>query len=267
MKNYNPYFVESISKADEDNYYYILDVIPPNLKIVEDRSNDFFYELHLKTLGNPLLYQDYIQNYIHIEHLDSKTIEIYEGETYEESCSNGPIQFEVLELLKFEKPFKKEYQSKLFQLQLDYTNLFENNLEKYTVIRNEILKHFQAIYDNSTFQLDNFDLSIEEVSKLYLLHHNSSAYDLNTFLDSNYSQPKQSKCWKIDYENLLEKYEKLKNNDFFNFDVILEHQIEIIQNKYNLILTDLAFNHKNLEQQKYHNYFEYLMNQLKKIEL
>ncbi len=111
--HYDPFYVDSLSSVDEANKYYVFNVTPP-LSVVKGLSNHGrYYELHIKTIDFTIYYEEFIGDYIHVELMDNNTMEIYEGEFYQECTSNGPFRyalFELKEIMKSERVvWKAEY--------------------------------------------------------------------------------------------------------------------------------------------------------------
>src|SRR5690606_5446202 len=200
----------------EENKYYIFDVIPPTSKTDGFYDENFYYELHIKTADSPIYYNDFIQDYIHIEIIDFETMEIYEGEFYEESMSNGSIKYESLNLKKIEKKLKNEWKPKLIELRKEFNILLNKKILDYLSMRTKVIVNYQNIYINSLSNIDSFDLTNEDITKPYLfnsLYHlfvsNPAEDSLNKLIDPNYYNIRQSKSWKDDYDNLYLKYENL----------------------------------------------------------
>jgi len=93
---YNPYVLTSFENQNENNY--ILGIIPSNY------NEDYYYEIHIETelpyINN---IKDSIGDYIFIDLISNNRLEIYEGEFYEESCSDGEFGYISCEFKKIEK--------------------------------------------------------------------------------------------------------------------------------------------------------------------
>lgn len=107
--HYDPFYVDSLSRVDEANKYYVFNVTPP-LSVVKDLSNhDRYYELHIKTIDFTIRYEEFLEDYIHVELMDNNRMEIYEGEFYQECFSDGPFRYELLELKEIQKSQRVEW--------------------------------------------------------------------------------------------------------------------------------------------------------------
>lgn len=265
VKNYETYIIESISKVDEFNKFYIFDVIPPKSKVVGNYDEDSYYELHIKTIDYPIYYNDFFSDHIHIEIIDDETLELYEGEYYEECYSNGPVKFEIFELKKFEKKQKVEYKTKFISLKDNYDNLFNKKLVGYGLQRSKVIKKYQEIYNDSKSSLNLFGLDEKNNPGpllnyfYYLFHSNPISDSLNKYIDPYYKNGKQIKSWKQDYENLNTKFGNLEKIDETNYEIILNQIIQIFEEKY---VKGLKY-YGNIDISNHNRYFEYLMTKLK----
>jgi hypothetical protein len=271
MKTYEPYFVESVSKADLEDGEYIFDVIPPTSKTTNQLDENDYYELHLKIENHIINYKDFLQDYIHIEIIDRDTVEIYEGEFYEESFSDGSFKFEFIELKKKEKDFKSEWKPKAIKIKRDFEKLFNEKIADYSKLRNIVVNNYNEIYEYSLDNLQDFNLNVESISTPYvfkilhkLFYNNPASDGLNKLLDPDYVNQKQIKSWKQDFERVNAKFEKLKNTDVTDYDIIKNHIADIYIKTYNHLMVSANYNYKEIEKDKYDTYFQYLMTELKK---
>lgn len=271
MTLYEPYFVESISHVNEESKYYVFDVFPHSSKTNNLYDENYYYELHIETIDK-IYYDNFLQNYIHIEFIDSETIEIYEGEFYEESESNGPIKFKSLELKRFEKESQFEWKPKFINIEREFRNLVNEKVADYNKTRNEVIENYRNVYNNSIIDLQSFDLNVKEITepylfrRLYYLFNNDSPEDsLNKLIDPDYYNNKQFKNWKQDFDKLNTKYEILKNINLSDYQTIKNHIIEIYKRTYRYMIPSLKYNYKNMDEDKYNKYFDHLMNKLNEI--
>lgn len=101
--HYDPFYVDSLSRVDEANKYYVFKVTPP-LSVVNGVSNHGkHYELHIKTIDFTIHYEEFLGDYIHVELMENKRMEIYEGKLYQECTSNGPFRYELFAFKEIEK--------------------------------------------------------------------------------------------------------------------------------------------------------------------
>jgi hypothetical protein len=273
MKLYEPYFVESISQKTAGNYKYVFDVIPPLSKTNNRYDENFYYELHITTIENHIDYNDFLQSYIHIEFIDNETIEIYEGEHYEESSTNGPFKIELIKLEKLEKKSKSEWKLKFINLKRDFEKLVDFKLNDYSQVRNEVIENYRKIYDKSLINLHEFGLNEDEINNpyifrmLYTLFNGNSAKDsLNKLIDPDYYNPKQFKSWQQDFEKLDVKYRNLKEIDVSDYEKIRDHIVEIYKRTYQHMIPSLSYNYPNIDEIKYNLFFDFLMTKLRETE-
>lgn len=269
MENYEPYFVESLSFVDEEKFYYVIDVIPPS-SVLGARDENLYFEMHLTTKKHLLNYKDFERNHIYIHHIDSTTIEIFEGEFFEDSCSEEPFEYESLELKKFEKAERSEWKGKCIGLESMIRDMMSEKLPAYSMKRNKAVQNYQIIYENSKTVIHTFGLTKEMVEKPYLFScmftlFNQNPYDdsLNKFVDPEYYHHKQVKSWRDKFESLNTKFENLQHVDVLDYTLVRDYIIEGYRWIYHYMMRSLLLNYKNINERAYSEYFNYLMNKLK----
>ena len=270
MKSYEPYLVESVSQVDETRNFYVFDVIPPLSKTGNKRDENYCYELHIKTMGAPIYYKDFLHSHIHLESIDHETIEIYTGQTYEESCSDEPIKYESIDLVKFEKKFRAEWKSKVENQRRKFSLLLSQKIGPYIITRSEVVKNYQSIYDHSLSSLNDFGLTMDDITKPYLFRilyqsfeHSHPEDCLNKFIDPDYFNKKQTKSWKQDFDNLYKKTENLRNMDVNDYQTIKNQMVENYKRTYHHMMRSLTINHPMIDEKKYERYFNHLISKLK----
>ena len=272
MENYEPYFVESLSVVDEEIFHYVLDVIPPRF-VMGAWDEDFYFEMHLTTRNYPLNFKDFVRNYIHIHHINEDTIEIFEGEFFEDSCSEGPFKYQNLEVKKFEKAQRSGWKAQCTALESKVRNLMSEKLPEYSKMRNKVVQHYQKIYESSKTVIHTFGLTEEMVEKTYLFSclfnlFNQNPYDdsLNQLIDPEYDHPKQIKSWKKQFNQWNTKFENLRHSDVSQYPLVRDHMIVCYQRTFQYMMPSLLFNYKIVDEKGYAEYFNYLMTKLKESE-
>lgn len=272
MENYEPYFVESISVVDEEKFHYVLDVVPP-YSVTNPFDEDWYFEIHLTTRNHPLNYKDFIRNYIHIHHLNDNAIEIFEGEFFEDSCSEEPFVYEKLEVKKFEKAEQSEWKAKCTSLEKEIRSLMGEKLPQYSVMRNKVVQNYQRIYEQSKPLIPIFGLTEKAVKETYLFAclfnfftNNPYEDSLNKLIDPEYYHQKQVKNWKDLFDHLKTKFENLQQADVSYYELVRDHMITRYEWTFHYMMPSLLINYKNADGKGYSQYFNYLMSKLKETE-
>ncbi|MCU7618484.1 hypothetical protein NZ698_14885 [Chryseobacterium sp. PBS4-4] len=272
VENYEPYFVESLSVVDEDKFHYVLDVVPPR-SVMGAWDEDFYFEMHLTTRNYPLNYPDFVRNYIHIHHINGDTIELFEGEFFEDSCSEEPFEYRSLEVKKFEKSERSEWKAKCIGLENRIRKVMSEKLPEYSKMRKKVVQHYQKIYENSKTAIPTFGLTEEMVEKPYLFAclfnlFNQNPYEdsLNQLIDSEYDHPKQIKSWKDQFDKLNIKFQNLQHSDVSDYPLVRDHMIAFYQRTFQYMMPSLLLNYRNVDEKGYYEYFNDLMTKLKETE-
>lgn len=262
---YKPYYLESIQYVR--NYFIILNVRPSN-----NFDIDFYHEIHIEaekeTLG---AFNFMIGNYIFIDLLSPTELEIYEGEFYSECSTDGPWKYQSFEFKTLEKASKIEWKPKYNELLLDFKKLFDQKVIAYEIVRDKVAVNYQRIYLQELETKNIFGLSMEEIGRthlfdsLYRLFNFSSAWDgLNVLIDPNNFIPQTPKDWKTAFLDLEKVFENLKSVNVSDYSIIRDHMIERYRRSFGYQLPNLKYNHKEIDEQKYTSFFEYLMEQLRR---
>lgn len=272
MENYEPYFVESLSVVDEEKFHYVLDVIPPR-SVMGNWDEDSYFEMHLTTRNYLLNYKDFMRNHIHIHHINGDTIQIFEGEFFEDSCSEEPFKYQSLEVKKFEKAQRSEWKANCIGLENRMRNLMSEKIPEYSRNRNKVVQHYQKIYENSKTVIHYFGLTEEMVEKPYLFAclfnlFNENPYEdsLNQLIDPKYDHQKQVKSWKEQFEQWHTKFENLQNADLSYYPLVRDHMIACYQRTFEYMMPSLLLNYRNVDEKGYSEYFNYLMTKLEETE-
>lgn len=259
---YNPYVLTSFENQIENNY--ILGIIPSNY------NEDYYYEIHIET---ELLYinniKDSIGDYIFIDLISNNRLEIYEGEFYEESCSDGEFGYISCEFKKIEKENKTIWKPKYLSLKSDFKKLFDTKIIPYELNKRKVVDNYRRIYFEEINKYNKEEIEKLSIGKLFhtlyqLFEDNPSWDSFNKLIDSNFQYfPTIKKDWAIEYESIEKLYNNLKTIDVENYSTIKSHMIELYKKTFNYMLPNKKYNYKDFDEKAVEDFFKIILDKLK----
>lgn len=262
---YNPYVLVSFEKTED--YNYILGISPINY------DEDYYYEIHIKT-ESPYIsnIKESIGSYIYVDLISSNHMEIFTGEYYEESCSDGDFEYISYDYKKIEKENNISWKTKFLYLKSQFKKLFDSKLKVYELTRRKVVENYRTLYleEIEKFSKEERDKLNKESfwQSLYQLYEYNPSWDsFNKLLDSNgqyYSATK--KDWEVEYLELEKKYEYLKFIEPENYEVINLHIVELYNKAFNWMLRNLKYNYKEIDENLFIEFFNVIMEKLQQKE-
>lgn len=264
-QTYKPYYLEAITPVDENAFF--LDIRPYKMMDI-----DFYHEIHIA--APPATFdacKQAIGQYIHIELLSPTKFEIYEGEFYEESTTNGPLTYSSFEIKKEEKKGRTEWKPAYNMLLAQFKKLFAQKVKPYEITRKKVIGHYQAIYNaqiasNNISGLNRPDLDKGRLfDSLYRLLDDNPAWDgLSDLIEPGYITAPTPKDWGLAYATLQQVYENLLAVDVSDYATIRDHTITRYRRTFKHMLLNLSYNYNNIDTIRYDQFFESLMDRLNK---
>ncbi|TDE42084.1 hypothetical protein E0I26_14370 [Flavobacterium rhamnosiphilum] len=258
---YNPYVLVSFEKQNDNNY--ILGILPINY------DENYYYEIHIKTeypyVNN---IKESIGSYIYVDLISKNLMEIYTGEYYEESCSDGDFEYISYDYKKTEKENKISWKPKFLYLKSEFKKLFDSKLKPYELTRRMVIDNYRSVY------LEEIEkCSKEEIDKLnkgsfwhsiyQLFEYNPSWDSFNKLIDPNYQYyPPTQKDWEVEYLELEKIYNHLKVIETENYAVIKVHMVELYKRAFNRMLPNLKYNNKEIDENIFIDFFNVIMGKL-----
>lgn len=259
---YNPFLLTSFENQTKNNY--ILEITPSNY------NEDYYYEIHIETelpyINN---IKDSIGNYIFIDLISNNRMEIYEGEFYEESCSDGEFEYISYEFKKIEKENKANWKPKYLALKSDFKKLFDTKIKPYELNRRKVVDNYRRIYLEEIKKYSKEEIEKLSIGQLFhslyqLFEHNPSWDSFNKLIDSNFQYfPPIKKDWVIEYESLEKLYNNLKTIDVEDYSTIKIHMIELYKKTYNYMLPNKKYNYKDFDEKAVDDFFNIIIDKLK----
>lgn len=258
---YNPYVLVSFEKKDDNNY--ILGILP----IYYDEN--YYYEIHIKTkyqyINN---IKESIGSYIYVDLISNNFMEVYTGEYYEESCSDGDFEYISYDYQKIEKENKISWKPKFLNLKSNFKKLFDSKLKPYELTRRKVVDNYRSLYLE---EIENYNE--EERDKLnkgdiwhllYQLFENNPSWDsFNKLIDPNFQYyPPTKKDWEVEYLELEKTYNYLEFIEPENYQVIKVHMIELYKKSFNWMLPNLKFNYKEIDENLFIEFFNVIIEKL-----
>jgi hypothetical protein len=249
-ESYKPFYLDSISEISD--YYYILKGFPQH-----DYKEDYYYEIHLESLFPLTRIKEYVDDFIYIDVISSSTLEIYTGQFYEESFSDGPLTYTRYEYQEIEKSSRTPWKPKVLELRNRLNFLLENKLSEYIAARNEFVEQYKASYNQHTHAENTFGLSITELSETHLFnnlyHLFNSLYEKHYLEDLAFPNRRAPlpNDWKDEYSVLEERLDKLSKVDLTDTTLMKTHVVNIYKNTFEHLLSNFKYNYVNADEGKY----------------
>lgn len=233
---------------------------------------DFYHEIQITAPQQTFdSFKRAIGQYIHIEILSPTILEIYEGEFYEESTTDGPLPYNSFSVKRLQKTGRTEWKSLYDQLLVKFKKLFAQKVKIYEATRNKVAAHYKVIYNTQVATNHLSGLSLAELEKgnifnsLYWQYDNNPAWDgLSDLIEPGYLTAPTPKDWGLAHATLQQAYENLQVVDVSDYATIRNHMIKRYTATFKNMLCNLPYNYKDIDKAKYEGFFQLLMEKLAK---
>ncbi|WP_304063778.1 hypothetical protein [Pedobacter glucosidilyticus] len=262
---YKSSVLESFKKVNDTNY--ILGILPNNY------DEDYYYEIYITTESKFIVnLKDSIGDHIFIDLISNNHMEIYIGEYYEESCSDGSFEYLFYELKKTEKENRIVWKPKFKALISEFRSLFNVKLVPYEINRRKVVNNYRRIYSNeikisSTIESDIIN-GVSFFQSIYqLFEYNPPSDSFSKLINPNFLYyPPTHKDWKVEYLELEKRFHDLKNVDVENYTIIKSHIIELYKKTFSYMLPNLKYNYNNIDEKNYVVFFNGILEKLNQTE-
>jgi hypothetical protein len=262
---YKPYYLEAITSVNENNFF--LDIRPNDVADI-----DFYHEIHIEAPPETFhAFKRAIGQYIYIDLLSPTKLDVYEGEFYEESTTDGSFGYSSFEIKKLEKRGRTEWKPAYNMLLTQFKKLFAQKVKLYEITRKKVVAHYQAIYNEQIASNDMSGLTRADLDKgglfntLYRHSDNNPAWDgLSDLIEPGYLTAPTPKDWGLAYAALQQVYKNLQAVDVIDYTTIRNHMITRYARTFKHMLRNLPYNYKDIDTTKYEGFFQLLMNRLDK---
>lgn len=258
---YRPYVLTSFENQNDNNY--ILGIIPNNY------NEDYYYEIHIET---ELPYINNIKNsigdYIFIDLISTKNLEIYVGEFYEESIVDEKFEYISCEFKKIVKENKTNWKPKYLALKSDFKKLFDTKIKPYELNRRKVVDNYKRIYFEEINKYNKEEIEKLSIGKLFdtlyqIFEQNPSSDSFNKLIDSKFQYfAPIKKDWVIEYESMEKLYSNLKTLDVEEYSTIKIHMIELYRKTFNYMLPNKKYNYKDFDEKAVEDFFKIILDKL-----
>ncbi len=262
---YKSSVLESFEKVNDINY--ILGILPNNY------DEDYYYEIYITTESKFLVnLKDSIGDHIFIDFISNNHMEIYIGEYYEESCSDGSFEYLFYELRKTEKENRITWKPKFKILISEFRSLFNVKLVPYEINRRRVVNNYRRIYNNEikvkSKIVSDIKKGISFFQSIYQhFEYNPSSDSFRKLINPDFLYyPPTQKDWEIEYLELEKKYYNLKIIDVENYTIVKNHIIDLYKKTFNHMLPNLKRNYIHIDEKDYATFFNDILEKLNQTE-
>lgn len=263
--DYKTSVLESFEKINDNDY--ILGILPNNY------DEDYYYEIYITTEIKYIInLKESIGDHIFIYLIPNNYMEIYTGEFYEESISDGSFEYIYYELKKTEKKNKDLWKPKFIELESEYKKLFNSKLAPYEMNRRKVVNNYRSIYTNEIKVNSKIESDIKKgISFFYsiyqLFEYNPSSDSFRKLINPDFLYyPPTQKDWEVEYLELEKKHYNLKIIDAENYTIIKNHIINLYKKTFNHMLSNLKLNYFHIDEKDYSTFFNDILEKLNQTE-
>lgn len=260
-ETYNSCYLHSITEVSDR--YYILNGSSQKLY-----NEDYYYEIHIESDHSMEIVKTYVDDYIYVELISASKLEIYTGDSYWESSSDGVMSYTRYFFAELEKTSRLEWKSKVMDLRKKLGDLLEERVPDYEFARNQVVDKYQSVYDQHIQSGNTFGLTNSELSKTYLFNGlyrlfngSYSPYYLQQLAGEN-GKSILWKDWALEYLDLETRFNNVVKVNLKDDQLIKTHVVNIYIRTFEHMVSNLKYNYKNVDELKYTRLFNSVIQEL-----